>query len=898
MKSKTFKIENPLRYKNIHFIRLIVLLFIAIIFFSACSTKKNTWTRRAFHNVSAHYNGWWNGNESIKEGKRELDKKIIDNYNKILPVYNYGDEAMGQSLASYSDRAIEKGSIVAQRHTMWFKEREFCNWVPESYLLIGKGYFYKHEFQSARMSFDFIIKKYHYDDIQYEAMLWLAKTYIELENFSKAETTLDLLNSSVGREKMDKDLPKLINAVYADLYVKQGNPNSAIPYLEDAVFDISKKKLNTRMIFILGQIHQEKGDKKEAVDYFKQVLKKNTDYKTTFNAKINLAKLYDSESGNSDDLVKSLKKMLKDSKNKEYLDQVYYALAEVAIADNQISKALEYLQLSVATSVENEFQKAVSSLAAAELFYESQDFQISGAYYDTAMMFLPEDYPDYKNVKRQTNIISELVNHLTIVQVEDSLQMLAAMPRPELNAMIDSIIQIIVEEEERKREEEILRQQAIAMGAQNRSNMGPGGGAPVGGGWYFYNPQAMSMGFTEFVAKWGNRKLEDNWRLSDKQESSFDLNEDLEEGVVNDSVQLDSLGIVQTTNPKDRNFYLQKIPLKPEQLEASNEKINYALYNAGFIYKESLQKYPEAIHTFQDFETRNIEEHDLSIQIYFQLYLLFKEAGDQEKSNYYKNLIMSTYPESDYAKLLLNPDYFKELEKKHNFLSDLYEKTYKAYEKGQYTMVVYNSDQALEVNSEDQIIPKFLYLKAISMAKTDVVDSMIVNLEKLIAKYPDSEVKPLAENILQNLGLYNPDASLSPEELKEKEEMEAAISMYEVNKNSEHYFIMVANGTEVNISALKIRLSDQNKKSNAVDGLSVSSLIFDGVWHMITISKFENADRAMTYYRNIISNSYVIPDNKSDQINSFVISIENYPKLYQDKDVNKYLKLFDKEYLK
>ena len=898
MKSKTFKIENPLRYKNIHFIRLIVLLFIAIIFFSACSTKKNTWTRRAFHNVSAHYNGWWNGNESIKEGKRELDKKIIDNYNKILPVYNYGDEAMGQSLASYSDRAIEKGSIVAQRHTMWFKEREFCNWVPESYLLIGKGYFYKHEFQSARMSFDFIIKKYHYDDIQYEAMLWLAKTYIELENFSKAETTLDLLNSSVGREKMDKDLPKLINAVYADLYVKQGNPNSAIPYLEDAVFDISKKKLNTRMIFILGQIHQEKGDKKEAVDYFKQVLKKNTDYKTTFNAKINLAKLYDSESGNSDDLVKSLKKMLKDSKNKEYLDQVYYALAEVAIADNQISKALEYLQLSVATSVENEFQKAVSSLAAAELFYESQDFQISGAYYDTAMMFLPEDYPDYKNVKRQTNIISELVNHLTIVQVEDSLQMLAAMPRPELNAMIDSIIQIIVEEEERKREEEILRQQAIAMGAQNRSNMGPGGGAPVGGGWYFYNPQAMSMGFTEFVAKWGNRKLEDNWRLSDKQESSFDLNEDLEEGVVNDSVQLDSLGIVQTTNPKDRNFYLQKIPLKPEQLEASNEKINYALYNAGFIYKESLQKYPEAIHTFQDFETRNIEEHDLSIQIYFQLYLLFKEAGDQEKSDYYKNLIMSTYPESDYAKLLLNPDYFKELEKKHNFLSDLYEKTYKAYEKGQYTMVVYNSDQALEVNSEDQIIPKFLYLKAISMAKTDVVDSMIVNLEKLIAKYPDSEVKPLAENILQNLGLYNPDASLSPEELKEKEEMEAAMSMYKVNKNTEHYFIMVANGTEVNISALKIRLSDQNKKSNAVDGLSVSSLIFDGVWHMITISKFENADRAMTYYRNIISNSYVIPDNKSDQINSFVISIENYPKLYQDKDVNKYLKLFDKEYLK
>ena len=220
--------------------------------FSACSTKKNTWTRRAFHNLTAHYNGWWNGNESLKEGQRELEKTVEDNYNKILPVFNYGDEATGQSLASYSDRAIEKGSLVAQRHTMYFKDREFVRWVPESYLLIGKGYFYKHEYQSARMSFDFIIKKYYYDDIQYESMLWLAKTYIELENYEKAETYLDLLSSNIGREKMDKEIPRLVNAVYADLYIKQENPDLAIPYLKDAIFDIRNNRLNTRMKIYSG----------------------------------------------------------------------------------------------------------------------------------------------------------------------------------------------------------------------------------------------------------------------------------------------------------------------------------------------------------------------------------------------------------------------------------------------------------------------------------------------------------------------------------------------------------------------------------------------------------------------------------------------------------------------
>lgn len=884
--------------KNIHSYRILLYLIIVGSLLSACSTKKNTWSRRAFHNITAHYNGWWNGNESLKEGVRELEKSVEDNYNKILPVYNYGDESTGQNLASYSDRAIEKGSVVAQRHTMYFKDREYCNWVPESYLLIGKGYFYKHEFQSARMTFDFIIKKYHYDDIQFDAMLWLAKTYIELENYDKAETYLDLLSSKIGRETMNTDIPFKMNAVFADLYIKQGNPNNSIPYLKDAIFDIRKKKLNTRMIFILAQIYQADGDKSSAVQNYKQVVKKSTDYKTTFNAKINLAKLYDSESSDSKELVKSLKKMLKDAKNIQYKDQIYYALAEVAIADSEMAMALDYLRLSVATSVENDFQKAVSSLSAAELYYEREDYLLSGAYYDTAMMFLPQDYPDYKNVQRQTNIISELVGYLTVVQVEDSLQAMAAMPRPQLNAMIDSIIQVIVEEEERAREEELLRQQALAMGAQNRS-MGPAGNSTVGGGWYFYNPQALSMGFSEFMAKWGSRKLEDNWRLSNRQQASFALEEDIEDDISTDSLMVkDSNMVMQSSNPKDRNYYLQNIPLKPEQMEASNEKISQALYNAGFIYKESLQKIPESMITFEGFCERNAEEHELSIQVYFQLYLMYNDAGNQEKADYYKDLIIGLYPESDYAKLLINPDYFKELEKKHNYLNDLYEKTYSAYEKGQYTLVVYNSDLALAEESENDIKAKFLYLKAISMARTDVVDSMTVNLEKLIHEYPDSEVTPLAENILQNLGLYDPNASLSPEELEAKEQMEAALSMYKINKETEHYFALILNSTEMNVNAVKIRISDYNRNKHSVDNLNVSSLVFDGVWHMITVNKFRDAQIAMMYYRDILKSAYVFPDSKQDKVKPMVISLDNYPKLYHDKDVEKYLKLFEKAYLK
>jgi tetratricopeptide (TPR) repeat protein len=880
--------------------KLFLLLFVASMLMYSCSTKKNTWSRRAFHNLTAHYNGWWNGNESLKEGQRELKKNVEDNYNKVLPVYNYGEEADGQNIAAYTERAIEKGSIVAQRHSMYFKDREFVKWVPESYLLIGKAYFYKHEYQSARMSFEFIINKYFYSDIQYESMLWLAKTYIELENYQKAETYLDLLSSNIGREKMDKEIPNLVQAVYADLYIKQDKASIAIPYLKDAIFDIRNRKLNTRLKYILAQIYQEEGDIENAVRLYNEVLKRNTNYKTTFNAKINLAQLYGRSDEGGEGLVKSLEKMLKDSKNKNFRDQIYYALAEISLADNDKETALGFFKLSVATSVENEYQKAVSALAAAELYYEFKDYKNSGAYYDTTLMFLPETYPNYASVQRQTTIISELVGHLTVVQLEDSLQALAQMPQSDLNAMIDSMIQIIKEEEERAREEEDMRRQTLAMGARNRSNMGPSAGTtPMGGGgWYFYNPQAMSIGFTEFIAKWGSRKLEDNWRLTNKRAIASEPLDELDEEMQNDSIMsTDSAGYVPiSTNPKDRNFYLQNIPLSQEAIAASNNKINDALYNAGFIYKESLQRYPEAIETFEDFQTRNPEDNELSIQVQFQLYLLYKENGNLDREEYYKNLIISNYPDSDYAKLLLDPDYFKEMQKKHNYLRDLYEKTYSAYEKEQYTMVVYNADQALEIQREDELIPKFLYLKAISMAKTDIADSMIVNLEKLIDIYPNSEVRPMAENILTNLGVYNPDDNLTEEELAAKEQMEAALGMYTIDKDNEHFFIVFVDGTQINVNALKTRISDHNRKDHAAKGLSVTSLIFANPTQMITVNKFANAERAMVYYRNIINDLYIFPENKKQYTQAMVISADNYPILYQDKDIEKYLRLFELEY--
>lgn len=896
-----------MKYNRSH-IKLLLGLTTLVVLISACSTKKNTWNRRFYHNMTAHYNGWWNGNESIKEGVEANKKQDKDNYNLILPIYNYGDEAAGQNMASYSDRAIEKGSVAVQRHSMWFNKREHCKWVPKSYLLIGKGYFYKHEFQSARMTFEFITKKYHYSPIQYEAMFWLAKTYIELERYQKAATYLEMLDTKIGRVKMAKYIEREIDPLYADMYIKEGKPTESIPFLKRALQEVHKRHFILRMQYILAQIYQAEGNTTEAIVLYKKVMRKSNEYKIAFNAKMNLAELY-KMSGNSDvaSLTKELKRMLKDVKNKNYQDQIYYALSELAMAEKDSTTAIDYLRLSVASSVENEFQKAVSSLDAAELYYAQADFKRSSLYYDSAMQFLPESYPNYEKVKRHTATLSELVQHLTVVQEEDSLQALAQLPEEILNAKVDSLIAIVIEQEEAAAEEERLKQEAIAEGNlnpganQSSGNFSMPGGGGGGGGWYFYNQQAKSMGFTAFKANWGNRKLEDNWRLSNKATHAIAFDEEAE--ATTDSIQMaadstQAQQIERSNDPKDRNYYLQNIPFTTQQIAASDEKISQALYYAGFIYKEGLHQLPEATTAFSDFVIRNPNEHELSPQVYYQLYLLYKQETNTEEMNYYKGLILNQYPESDYSKILKDPNYLIAMQEKHNAMKKLYANTFEAYKASNYTKVVHNANKALASPETDSLFPKFMYLKAISMAKTDVTDSMTYHLQKLIELYPTDEVTALAKNILTNMGLYDPNHQLTEAEKATKALAEEAMTLYNSQKDIEHYCILLTDNRIVNTNATKVRISDYNKQEHKLKDLNVSSLQFNDSIQMITINRFTNADEALRYYRAISNSNYVFPDGITEGYQLCVINTENYPILYKDKNVSKYIEFFKKIYIK
>ncbi len=540
--------------------------------------------------MTARYNVYFNGKESLNEGTIALFKGAKDNFTKILPVFNFGTKQEAQTLNPQMDRAIQKASITIQKHSMPFDGTEKVKWIDDAYLMIGKAYFYKQEYFSARRTFNFIIQQYGYNDIKYTSMIWLALTYNQTGEYEKTEPLLNLITADTSKGLVPYDVVKILPQVYADLYIHQGYYDRAIDYLTQAIFYNPRRDLKTRMMFILGQIYQQSEDYARASEWYSKVIKRNPDYDMAFQAKINMAKSYDVNSGDRKQITKILTKMLKDDKNKDYKDQIYYALAGVAMRDHDTAVAIEYLRSSVSSSVKNNYQRSTSALTLADLYFAIPHYENAQAYYDTAMTSLPKDYPNYAEIEKKTKILTDLVVNLITIQQEDSLQALVSMSEADRNKVIDQLIAAYNEEQEKLAEQQKLEQALTVQEQAISFTGGPGStGIPVGGKWYFYNQQTKDAGYAEFVKKWGRRKLEDLWRISDKQ--VIIANEESETAA--DTTKSDS-AIAAENDPRAREYYLKNLPFTEEQMAASNNKILEAYFKSAKVYLDGLEDYDKS----------------------------------------------------------------------------------------------------------------------------------------------------------------------------------------------------------------------------------------------------------------------------------------------------------------
>ena len=853
---------------------------------NSCSTKKNTWTRRAYHNITCHYNVYWNGMVSLDEGKVILAGKVKDDYNNILRVYNYGTKQDATALNPKMDRTIKKASIGIQRHSMTFGGAEKIKWVKDSYLMMGMAHFYKHDYTSARRVFDYVSKEYESTPISYQAMLWLARTYIQTERYEKAEAALNLLQSKLKEENFPRSVEKEIPLVYADFYIARNNYNAAYPYLERGLEVAGDGEIITRVNFILGQINQYDNDFGKASSYYAKVVKRNPPPKMAFEAQMNIAQCYADGSGNSNHINKVLLKMANETKNKDYLDQIYYALAQVAQTDNKDTLVIYYLKKSVSTSVTDNVQKTTSALELADIYFEKADYLNAQAYYDTTALSLPKEYPNYDAIINKTRVLTGLVDQIQIITLQDSLQVVSRMDSIELYALVDGMIESYIDNQKIIAEQKELGGTQFVDVSNNKPSQALGGG-----GWYFYNTTALSRGRGAFKQKWGDRKYEDMWRLADKRMMMQGYEEDLTD---EESLDVKDSLITISTNPRDRAFYLQNIPRTPEQIVVSDSLIVEAYNTLSYLYFEELKDTALALDTYLEFQQK-YPNNKYQLESWYAIYKIAKANSNTDDANMYSNLIITNYPESNYAKVILDPDYFIKLRQQKNDVAKLYEKTYKAFNREQYYRVINYADQAVELYTEDTtLVPKFLYLRAISLGAVNVVDTLYASLLSIIQNYPTNSITPLAESIIKTLQVeYGIGAPVgannqSGDSIKE--------SIYNFNPDEMHLVLIVVKSSDINISAFKVRISDFDKKYFRLKRLRVKSLMLDDTQTIITIGNFDNLDEASNYFLALNNDEYVISGLKNEDFLIFSISASNYPLFYRDKDVSAYNSFFDSNY--
>lgn len=877
--------------------RLFIILgcLSGLLLFGGCSTKKNTLTRRIHHNINSHYNVYWNGEKSLKEGDKQLKTAVKDDFSKVLPVYNYGTKSNGMSLNSQMDRALEKTSICVQKHSMKFNNRERVKWIDDAYLVMAKAHFYKQDYIPARRTFDFVATEYKNNDIAYVANMWLIKTYIQTEQYPKAVAMIEQLQTKIsGVEKLPKELSRNLDLTIADYFIAVKDYDNAVKYLKTGILENNDRDLRTRAMFILGQIYMTQNDSERAIEQFKRVIKRNPEYEMAFEARMNMAKMGSAD--NAQELYKMLIKMLNDPNNEDYCDRIYYAMAELALREGDENKAIRYLRESVAAFKNNTIQRSTSALKVASMYFDRNAYELSQAYYDTAVMGLDREFEGYDSIMNISQTLNELVLNMNVVRTQDSLLRVADMDSVSRNALIDKIIAQVIEDEQYEAEQREYEEQLALMGGATGASTAQSDPSQAGA-WYFYNQATLTRGYTEFTKKWGMRKLEDNWFLTDKQslQAAFSGgDEEDEEEMEKKGKAKDSLSKSYTNH--DRGYYLTDLPFTPEQKEEANLQIANALYNLGFIYMDRLSDYPRSVESYESLDTR-YPGNEKELPSWYALYKINNEdLKDEEKATYYKNKILDKYPTSSYAQVILDPDYFKKLEAQEKESSDFYAKTYEAFQQGQFYRVKMNSERAMEMYEADTaMMPRFAFLNAVARGRLESIDTMAYALYDLIREYPTSSIKNYATQVLTNINEeYNLGFDLSKISDKEAEQPEVKkAAPYNYEPQSEHFVMIVCDSKLVRVDPLKVRISDFNKRDHHTETFYVKSVILDEQRTVVTIGNFDGEQKAKDYITSMFLTDYVFGGIDSKNYSIAPISSKNYPVFYQSKNFDEYKTFMD-----
>jgi tetratricopeptide (TPR) repeat protein len=894
-----------------------LLVFVGAAIFFSCSTKRDSNAARLYHNTTAHYNGYFNAEEIIKKSVNKFKEDYKEDYDKILPIFIYGEDEQAKAAYADMEKAILKCEKVINRHNIKDegkkkKKRPKLNkWIDENYTVIGKAYFYKRDYFKASDIFIFISRKFKDPDSQVSSSTWLARVYLAKNEYGKAIQAL--VKAEDQTEVSDKRKADFYQ-VWADVLLQQGKLPQAAEKLEKAIGFIGKKKDRARPYFILAQIYQQLNKSDEALTNYEMVIKSRPPYELEFYARINKALSYSRRGGSSDQIKKELFKMLNDDKNLIYRDQIYYALGDIALEEQQKPEALGYFEKSLLTNVDNKRQKAKTFLRLADLYFDERQYISAQSYYDSTLTTISPEHERYKIVKVRAESLTELVGYLNAIELEDSLSKICKLPEEQRDKKLAAQVKRI------EREKEAQRQKDIADAEKAQQNAVAG----INGTFWIYNEALLKKGKSNFVDYWGERPLKDNWRLSSRLAASFGPGEESStevpdsnqtasgDAAANDKYKVPTVDELKSSLPCGDAAQLKKL--------VDNAAEGY--YNAGVIYKEKLDDEDNATSSWEQL-IRNLDESAFHPTAHYQLFRTYlnKESSPGYSVNpfcgnctsqYWGDEIKEKYPGSDWARLVDNPAYFDAQEMKKAEENAAYEKVYAMYNNGAFQQAVAACNDVISTQPDNGLLCKYRLLRAVcvgySEASYGLKETYLKELNEVVKTCPSGDEAKRAQDLIKAANAGSPSSSNStndtPGPKDDKTEIPgdstktdgieppATEGPYKLDLNAEHYFAMIVPVKGSDVNKIKISVQDFNTASYASATLKVNNNLLDKDNHLVLVKSFKKIDEAKDYMSTFITDQSKLTEINSAGYVSVLISKTNYIALFKTKDLDAYLQFY------
>ena len=890
--------------------RLIYILAILLII-TGCSTQKNTKATRGFHEMCTDYNVGFNAENAYIEGQKAINKGVKDDFTQLIEMYPISYKDNQTVASSQMERTIEKCRKAIKKHSItkkpernkkkwkdpkyqyFYNQEEYVRGVKEAWILLGKAELHKGDFLGAASTFGYIQRHYPSDvEIVCEARIWQARAYGEMDWMHEAWQAFDQIK--------ENDVVKRLNQDYAEvkafLLMKENNYKEAIPYLQLAAKKENNKYLSSRFNYLLGQLYFEQNQIGKAIDCFKMTIRQSQTYPMEFNARLMMLQCNDEAWEKN---VKQLKRMAKNSNNQDYRDQIYTVIGNIYLNHKDTAEAIKSYKLAIQQSTRGGVEKAAVLVTLGDLYYSQKEYIEAHPCYQEASGILNVEYPDYKRVMKLGEALGELAVNYNTVELQDSLQHLATLSEEEQLKIVKKVIEEVKREEE---EAARLAKEAETKGFEESTR--PSMSMPTLGGakdWYFYNQQLKTQGAQQFKQKWGKRVLEDNWRRSNKVSTAPDMNEEL--GMGNEELDEDGNSIAANEQKEDDGvpehhkpeYYLAQIPKDSADIAASNVAIADALYAMAGIYDEKLNDWPMSLETYQEFQ-RRFAGDKRELEGYYSSYRVCGKMDDKEGQEIYRQRIVAEYPESKYASVLSQPDYLERTKVMLEMQDSLYADTYAAYSKGEFKRVFANYDNMVTNYSMSSLMPKFAFLNALSIGKTQPEEPFYQALTELVEKYPQSDVTPMCKDILALMsqgreaqqGTTHGSILEKREELAQEEMMDEELknATFSTEKKTLHYLLLIPRNEDVNLNALLYDLAAFNFTKFMIKDYDLAKRSVGGLTY-ISIST-ESYEETEWYERTMLAEPTLQGRITLDQVERVIISDENLKLIEQGKTWKEY----------